>query len=416
MQHMTVHDMVRQVIDNSRAQLAKTASAAPTKVARAPKPTAETVKEASAKDRFEKLAAACDFLADNIHLVADNRSPQEKLAEFAAVHDALFKGAEEIPMNPPLDSGVNPGGPQSALQAEETDTPGTSLEAGQSGEATPGHQTPKAVEPKEKANPADAPNALETNKEMMMPEQPEDVLKQAEAISVMSKLVKGGKLSKEAAVKALQKKAAEDTTISVQAGTNPDLQSVPGVPSQLPQGSEAGELTPREAAPNTGEGAGRQLVQSNEAAMNATKGQAKAQNRGALSEVLTEPAMSAAHDSVLKTQLQNESEAGTKLAAQKALLKKLAASSPQLRTKISALAKQAQGVSLTPDEEASVAPGARPVTPEEALAAQVLADKMSGEQAQEEEGAAAPGEEVPEKESQMGMTPMAPPPPTTPTM
>jgi len=413
--NVSVFDMVHAVINNSRAQLQKTAQANAPKAAPEKQGAELATKEAglglteSDYNELNKLADACDFLSQNLNKVVDTRTPQEKLAEYAVIHDALLKSAEEIPTNPPLDSGGGHGGPNSAMQAVQNDAPGESMDAGESGEATPANQPPAVTQATEKATPTDAGNALQTNKEMMQPEQPEDVLKQSEAQAVLGKLVKSGHVKMAAALKALKKTAKVKTAeemdeANVTSGSTPQLQSVPGVPSPLSQGSEAGELTPRETAPNEGEGAGRQLLSSNEAAISATKGQAKAQNRGALTEVLTEPALSAAHDRVLHEALQNTPAAGVKFAAAKSLLKKLAASSPEMKARISALVKKAQGMPVNPEEAAYLSQGA-PVSPEEMLFAQQLAAQMGQPQGEQEEE----GEPL-EKEEQMGMTP---PPPTT---
>lgn len=61
------------------------------------------------------------------------------------------------------------------------------------------------------------------------------------------------------------------------------------------------------------------LVASNEAAINYTKGQAKAQVKPQLSAVLTEPALSAAHDSTLGKAFENTGAAGVKISSARAL-------------------------------------------------------------------------------------------------
>jgi hypothetical protein len=60
---------------------------------------------------------------------------------------------------------------------------------------------------------------------------------------------------------------------------------------------------------------GRQMIASNAAPKAATKREAKAPQKKALSEVLTEPAMSAAHDSKVNENLRNASKGGVKIAA-----------------------------------------------------------------------------------------------------
>lgn len=445
----SVFEMVGEVLQESREKLEKEASATPEN------PTisfddsvgsSEKIAGQYTLEDLDKVSAACDHLADNLHLVVDDRTPQEKLAEYALIHQALTKSAFEggdkahqtqqanpesdPPTNPPLDSGVNPGGPSSAMAAGETNTPGESLDAGESGQATPGNTPDKVTAPSEKPNPLDAGNAMATNKEMMMPEQPEDVLKQAAAIrksevvahiktsgfSGVGKAVgnlfgtgvrgagktvvqKGmrtigkGRMAPESILKGMpvgairktpastafgklgavieqklaqaQAKLAEDALnpAKVSSGTEPLLQSNPGSPSPLMQGSEVGVNTPRETAPTTGEASGRQHLSSNEAAIAATKGKTKKPNVvAAMNELLTEPAMSSAHDKTLQQSLDNASGAGVKISAARELIERFANQSPEHRHYVDMLVKQAEG------EEAAAATGAdSEVQPEAAM-------------------------------------------------
>ena len=470
----SVFAMVNSVLAESREKLASDSSSGLDKTASVaePQPSADSHKVASkhAIGDLNKLADACDHLAKNIHLVNDDRTPQEKLAEYSSIHDALRKQAAEagdndpnkqhqtqqsIPKSDPpatvsLDDSGTGVGKGNAIPSTETNTPGTSLDAGESGEATGAHQSPKSVSPTEKPNPLDAATALETNKEMMMAEQPDDVLKQAavrkKAMVLLKKAQKDGVPPSvaRAMLKMAGIKVAEDALnpASISAGTEPLLQSEPGVPSQLMQGSGVGNNTPRETAPTTGEGGGRDLVGSIESAINATKGQAKGQNKSALSELLAEPAMSSATDKTLAKSLDNTSSAGVKISSAQAnaareLLRKFASSSPENRSKVAALAKLALDpdmaagggappapgeMSAMPEEEVPPVEGGAPemgeepvsdealeaakagVTPEEvAQAEELLADQ--GAQAAEAEQAMAgpPSPEAGGKESQFGM-------------
>lgn len=461
----SVFEMVSQVVDETRKKLAVDTSSGVDKTAAVEEKPA-TPKEKLAGDFTEdellKVAEACEFLSENFQSVIDDRTPQEKLAEYAAIHDAVVKTAVEGESHSPtgnakpesdppktvaLDSSGTGVGGNNAVPSEATNTPGTSLDAGESGEATPGHQSPKTVTPSEKANPQDAPNALETNKEMMMADQPEDILKQS-MVAKMSAALKGESQSNVATeVTGLLKKAAEtgvppEVAIAlirqtrgdeiakiaedaifpakIVAGTEPALQSEPGVPSQLSQGSEVGSNTPRETAPTTGEAQGRQLVANNEAATKATKREAKTQNaRSALNELLTEPAMSAPHDKTLQQSLDNTSSAGVKIsaasvAAAKEMLRKFAAASPENATKLSALLKLAQDPELAaalagggeeaPSDEAIEAASAG-VTPEELIQATEIVS------AQAEEAAAAEQAQAAAEAEKAGQSGVAPPPP-----
>ena len=139
---------------------------------------------------------------------------------------------------------------------------------------------------------------------------------------------------------------------NVSGSTTPVLQAVPGVPPAQSQGSETGQMTPRETAPTTEQGRGRELISSNEAAINFTKGEAKQPQKDALKEILDQPALSAAHDKTLELALDNTSVAGVKISAARSLLKKVAASSPQARRELAALIKAAEeGLPMPPPGE-----------------------------------------------------------------
>lgn len=430
----SVYAMVHKVLTDSKEKLASSSSGK-SKTAAVAKPQTDSAPPAEGVD-FLKIADACEHLAKNIHLVNDERTPQEKLAEYSAIHQELKK-LSEAPAEPskPSDSGDNSKGPHqtqkapseadppatvgnddsgtgvgqgNAIPSEETNTPGTTpLSGGDSGQASAGHVSPKSVTPNEKANPQDAANALESNQEMMMADQPEDVLKQAAAKSPtfrrlvdkenpLEKVADRARKMKQVSVllqKAAQAnvpndraiamirakhgdelaKLAEDAINPAQisgGNTEPLLQSEPGTPSPLMQGSTVGTNTPRETAPTSGEGGGRELLSSVESAINATKGQAKKQNKGALAELLTEPAMSAAHDQTLNKSLDSTSSAGVKISSAQAnaareLLRKFQDGSPGNAQKLAAAIKQAQG------EEEAMGGGAAPAEampmPEEAV-------------------------------------------------
>jgi hypothetical protein len=565
--NMSVFEMVHQVLGDAKKKMASDASSAgaKTKAAAVRQPQASTT-VANSTQYLNKLADACDYLASHITEVVDTRSPQEKLAELAAFQAALTKKAFEVgkeapkeptlegyqgegdkgehqdqeaegssvpPVHPPLDSGApNPGGPGSALVATPAMTPGENpFVGGDQGEATSGNQPPKQVTPNEQAYPTAPANSLETNKDMMMASQPEDVLKQsmampgfvtrgAEAVAKKGKdvaqtfrnarmagfnpesmapgaggqgiakslwdtakahpgvaagaigvpvaagttaaLLHGGgdkearasavlakvtgqdkvaaqrqfAMAKQAAIllqKAAQSgiprdvafsilgldKQAEDALFPAQisAGTAPELQQEQGIPSQLSQGAEAGSNTPREAAPNSGEGAGRELLSSNEAAINATKVQAKRQNKGALAEILSEPAMTSATDKTLQESLDNTSSAGVKISAAREMIRKFAAQSPGNARKVRALAKLAEEGGMPPvagaEEAAPAVDAAAPhpmdaaiqaaaagVTPEDvAQAHELLAAVGEGGEAGQ---APMAGTEVPEKQEMLG--------------
>lgn len=70
---------------------------------------------------------------------------------------------------------------------------------------------------------------------------------------------------------------------------------------------------------------GRELIESNSAATNAKKVQAKNPRKKEMAQVLTEPMFSKAHDAKVQENLRNASKGGVKIAAARELLKKIAA-------------------------------------------------------------------------------------------
>jgi len=476
---VTVYEMVSQVLEDSHSQLKDTGMNKTAAPAGSTPPKKQ--KLAGTNEEFLKIADACDHLAKNIHMVNDTRSPQEKLAEFEAISSAMLKRAADLSDQPqdkqhqiqeansdsvspktvtPESGGTGVGG-SNAVPSEPNNAQGDGvMEAGQSGDAMPAHQSPKSVGPSENTFPSDSSSgALESNKEMMMAEQPDTLLKQPggdqstgtqktaaqltkEAHQIQT-MVKEGKISANTGLVMIQKRAAEmqalpaelkakaKATVAAQdqakpgaetvsgetlkqasallkeamdsgypekeakalitrhlglkkeaedalfpatisAGTTPVLQSEAGQPSQLSQGAEAGSNTPRSSAPSSGEGVGRDLVNSNDAAMNATKQQAKTQNtRSAMGELLSEKAHSSANDNVLQQSLDNTSGAGVKISAARELLRRLQGS-PEGAEKL-AKAKSAMdeaGGSVPPNGGELAAPPDDEVPPEAALEAE----------------------------------------------
>lgn len=90
---------------------------------------------------------------------------------------------------------------------------------------------------------------------------------------------------------------------------------------------DATQASPHQAGDASGGGfgnQGRRLIASNQAAIDATKGDAKGPVKTQLSEVLDEPALTSSTDSVLENNLQNTGKAGVKIAAARATLEKVA--------------------------------------------------------------------------------------------
>ena len=416
----SVYDMVSQVIGDTREKLASEA-AAPTSVTKTAsvQPQRAATPDGAMNDAYlNKLSAACHHLSDNLHLIDDNRTPTEKLAELMAYNEMIQKqgmeggdkahqttqaNADSIsPKSVSTDSSGTSVGGSNAIPSSETAEPSPLFEAGQSGSATSGNQVPTSTAPSEKSTSFDAPTMMETNFGMMHPEQPEALLQQAggavstgdktasRAERVLNKLAgkdvadahKAANLARntqamlikaansgipqDVALAMMGIKVAEDAInpATLKAGKTPVLQSVPEANSAQSQGAEVGDMTPRATAPTTGEGGGRELISSVEAAINATKGQAKSQGKGALSQLLTEPMQSASHDTVLSQSLDNTSSAGVKISAARELLKRYMQSSPEAAQKLAALAK----LSMDPDMMGPDAPAEAAAMPQEVAA------------------------------------------------
>ena len=80
--------------------------------------------------------------------------------------------------------------------------------------------------------------------------------------------------------------------------------------------------------PSGGGNAARSHFQSNEAAMHITPADTVVQAKKDMAKLLDEPMMSAAHDSTLRKNLRNAASSGVKIAAVKSLLRKVAAENP----------------------------------------------------------------------------------------
>jgi len=88
---------------------------------------------------------------------------------------------------------------------------------------------------------------------------------------------------------------------------------------ESPQGGE--QLSNTAPVPSN---AGRELIRNKDGIKNVTKAQAKSPRKKELAEVLTEPAMSAAHDSKVNENLRNAAKGGVKIAAARVFLQKIA--------------------------------------------------------------------------------------------
>lgn len=104
-------------------------------------------------------------------------------------------------------------------------------------------------------------------------------------------------------------------------GASKGKQKVSGVENggESPQGGQ--QLSNTAPVPSL---PGKQLIKSPEAITNATKREAKAQPKKELKAVLTEPALTKAHDKVVHQALRNADKGGVKIAAARTLIEKIA--------------------------------------------------------------------------------------------
>lgn len=311
----TIHEMIKAASQGAADHAAVTAEAArqladetATVVVEKTASVGGNTLESIPTDYVEKLASAVEYVLE--HSQIDEEVQPEKVATIGEGPNTL-KTME------------GPGG-------KNTVAPG------QQGSATPSHQVPKTTP---NVNPGNQPHgpatALENNKPVAGKQKVSAAQPQFTApIADLRKLagVKGE--TKEAAAPAAAGvdprlvdlmlnavKTAEDAI-------NPAHISAGSADSTMLQRSAAGEDG---GAPAGGKPQGpTNLVSSNDAARNYTKGEAKSQVKGQLAKVLSEPALSSAHDNVLQKTLSHTGQAGVKIsselktAAARAVLEKMA--------------------------------------------------------------------------------------------
>lgn len=287
----------------------------------------ETAKVASAggesptTDYINKLAGALDYCAD-----------------------LLEKEAADSPSTAGTPA---PGTGPNATQVLESDVAGTSLKPGESGQASAANQPPKnpSTQP-EQVQAGNAGTGLESNDATTHPEQPTEpipnekapiapAVKTASANLLESNKAAFAKLAGKApaaAPVALIKKLAADAESPAQ------ISSSKGPPAAEPPAAASGsEDGPKPAVPSDVSSQAR-LVSSNQAAIDYTKRDAKADPKKDLKAILKEAPLSASTDSVLKTQLTKTDEAGAKIASIAESATKTAAA----RVLLSRLVKQAE--------------------------------------------------------------------------
>ena len=329
----TIHEMVKAAAAGAADHTAVTIEAARQLASQGDAPAATVEKTASAgrnsevesipTDYVEKLASAVEYVLGNSYIDEE-------------VEAAAAKTAAEI----------GPGTGPNPLKVLESPGGKNTVAPGQQGAATPAHQVPKSTSTVNPGNqPAGPATALETNKPVAGKQKVSAAQPQYTApIALLrkeasEKVIAPVAVAKEAsaATPAVDPRLVDYMLGAVkQAGASVEKTAEDAInPAKIsagaavpPDTSAAGEDG---GAPAGGKPQGPTgLIASNDAARNFTKGEAKAQVKPQLKAVLTEPALSAAHDNVLQKTLAHTGQAGVKIsastrsAAARAVLEKMA--------------------------------------------------------------------------------------------
>ena len=224
---------------------------------------------------------------------------------------------------------LGPGEGPNALRVMEATSSETNIDAGESGQATSKNQPPQtpSLQP-DKAQVGNAGTGLATNDDTTHPEQPVSPVKNASVKLADSNLERVLGLLKKASVTVHLKEVVKSGSAPIQLirklaedAINPaHIQSPANVdPAKPPPGASAsGEDQPSEPADVNSQ---KNLISSNEAAINYTKGQAKADPKKDVNQLLSEPALSSSTDKVLERTLDNTGQAGVKISSAKSMSK-----------------------------------------------------------------------------------------------
>lgn len=233
-----VMKMLREALDESREKLASDRAALTQQTNPTPVEPEQTKVASEEGSDWEKVASACDFLAANLHEVVDTRTPREKLAELKALAEKVAamgdepqgphqrtKSPDAPEMTPPADDGVGPGAPGTAAASMAAETPGESLDAGASGEAS--EPPPMTPSDSEAAREGDTATALETNHKSPPGAGDTAPEKIASAkIEQIEKLAKDGKIDAATAVEMMKEAGLVDLAGKAVAAGKSGLQRV----------------------------------------------------------------------------------------------------------------------------------------------------------------------------------------------
>lgn len=299
---MNIEQLVAQALREAEGTVEKSASAG---VPSKPRAAGQT-KTASASGPVDlegalKLAAQLEIIGGDIHRgLDDDRPAAVKVAEALAIVKAAAEG--DIPMSPGLTEGSAPG----AATALPTDG-GAAPEGGTQPTAT-GESTTNKILTSPSLTGGTAPgaaNAMPTDGGVA----PDNMGKSAAATMLeayRSMVTRKG-----------EKNAAARQAMQQMSQTRAKVGQAPLVGGGVMPAYPVNEGTP--ASPQ-----GEKGVDSNEAAINLTKRDAKSTVKPDLYKVLDEPALTGSPDSTLQQVLDHASSAGVKLSSARQILMKIA--------------------------------------------------------------------------------------------
>jgi hypothetical protein len=317
--HMTIQQMIKAAAEGAQDHAAVTIEAA-RQLANQGEPVSLAEKTAAPAELESISTAYVEKFASAVEYVLESMDQEETEKEAAA---------------------PGPGTGPNALTTLQATSSNNEIKVNGQGQSTPAHQPPKhpgTHKPSE--TPHGPANALDDNASMKHPKQPVKVS------SVADGLRKAANARKAASTPAPEAAPAEDTKEAA-APPAADSRLVDYFLGQVKQAEDAinpakisaGAAVPPDTsasgesggAPAGGQPQGpTSLIGSNEAAINYTKGQAKAPVKPQLAKVLTEPALSAAHDKTLNQAFDHTGQAGVKIShsvrslAARAVLEKMA--------------------------------------------------------------------------------------------
>lgn len=244
---------------------------------------------------------------------------------------------------------VTPGNGPGALEVTQATSSEKNIDAGEGGQAVSSMQPPKnPATQAEQVQSGKANTGLETNDDMSHGEQPVEPVKNEKASIGPST---GDKTVTASAQQMFEQNLARLSKVG--SASSPIVDRIRAESAKLaedannPASISSGSSTPPEASaseqavPSQPSDVSKQekLVGSNDAAINYTKRDAKADPKSDMGDLLTEPAQSASTDKVLQKVLDHTNEAGAKISSVASDLHKTAAA----RILLSKLAEQVNG-------------------------------------------------------------------------